>query len=270
MARSFYPGWRPARVLENRQVSNGSMWIALEAVDELPAAYDPGHVLGLGLPLNDGYIRHAYTVSRGDHLPRRFEHLYRIIPRGRMTPLLAGLSAGSEIFFHGPFHTPIEQEVRREAERILLIATGTGVGPIFGYAEKALREGETRSITLYAGFHEESHMCLMDELSTLANEYSNFEWHYTVTNPSESWHGLIGRVTDQVPERIDKRNIGIYHFHLVGNGEMVHLLRRALYGAGVTSERVTIETYFNNHAVPDESAIDALAARFLAPYGVLG
>ncbi len=209
MALSSTSLWRPARVIENRPVANGSMWIRLEAIDDLPAAFEPGHVLGLGLMHDQGTMRHAYTVSRADPESRRFEHLYRVIPGGRMTPHLAALPAGAPISFHGPFHTPIQKEIRAVAERIVLIATGTGIGPVFGYAEKALCEGESRAMTLYAGFHMESDMCLVDELEALAREHHNFAWHFTVSHPSESWRGLTGRVTDCVPAQDRRRTISM-------------------------------------------------------------
>jgi CDP-4-dehydro-6-deoxyglucose reductase, E3 len=250
-------------VLDNRAVAHGSMWITLEAADGLPAAYEPGHVLGLGLKVDTGYMRHAYTVSRADPLARRFEHLYRVIPDGRLTPRLTGLSIGDEMFFHGPFHTPIQQEVQTSAERIVLIATGTGVGPLFGFAEKVLNEGEVRPITLYAGFHEESHMCLIEQLEELKSRFPNFAWHFTVARPSKSWQGLTGRVTDTVPLYIDKSKLDVYHFHLVGNGEMVHLVRQALHRVGISPGRVSIETYFNHHAEPSNAEIEKLASRFL-------
>lgn len=254
--------WRPARVIENRPVANGSMWIQLEATDELPAAFEPGHVLGLGLAQDQGYLRHAYTISRADPEARRFEHLYRVIPGGRMTPHLAVLSAGAPISFHGPFHTPIQTEVRSSAKRIVLIATGTGIGPVFGYAEKALSEGESRRMTLYAGFHVESDMCLTHELEALARKHPNFAWHFTVSHPSAVWHGSIGRVTESVPARIHGEELTDCHFHLVGNGEMVHVMRRALHLVGVTPDRVSIETYFNHYAQPPDGEVQRLAARF--------
>ncbi len=264
MVQDNNPSWRPARVIGNRKIANGSMWITLEAVDESPAAFEPGHVLGLGLKSNEGYLRHAYTVSRGEPHARRFEHLYRIIPEGRVTPRLAELSIGDMVSFHGPFHTPIQQEIQADAEHIILIITGTGIGPLFGYAEKALREGETRPITLYAGFHEESHICLTGELDALAQRHLNFEWHFTVTHPSADWRGPTGRVTECVPDRIDKQKMETYHFHLVGNGEMVRLVQRALHRAGISPGRVSIETYFNHRAEPSDAEIDKLAARDLA------
>jgi len=262
MARDTNPGWRPARVVDNRRVANGSMWIALEAVDELPAAYEPGHVLGLGLKLNDCYMRHAYTVSRGKPQTRRFEHLYRIVSQGRMSPRLAELPPDAEMFFHGPFHTPIQQEIQTGADRIVLMATGAGVGPLFGYAEKALSEGETRPMSLFAGFREESDICLAGELDNLARSHLNFKWHCTTSHPTKNWRGLTGRITEWVPDSIEKEKLETYHFHLVGNGEMVHLVRKALYRAGMPAGRVSIETYFNHHAEPPNAEIDIPAERF--------
>jgi hypothetical protein len=65
-----------------------------------------------------------------------------------MSPRLAELRGGATVFFHGGFHTPIQQEIQSGAERIVPMATGVGVGPIFGYAEKALAEGEPRPMSL--------------------------------------------------------------------------------------------------------------------------
>ena len=262
MKSNVFPGWRPARVIRNRPVANGSMWMTLEADDEFTAGYEPGHVLSLGLKLGNGVMRHAYTVSRGEPRLRRFEHLYRVIFQGRMTPQLSQLLPGDTVFFHGPFHTPIQYEIQPGAERIVLIGTGTGVGPLFGYAEKALLEGETRPIALYASFREESHICMTQELEGLARRYPDFRWQYSVTNPSQNWSGFTGRVTEWVPVQTGMYKLETHHFHLVGNGEMVQLVRRALLLAGVAPERVSTETYFNHHAEPDQWEIDQVAERF--------
>jgi len=258
--------WRPARIIENRPVASGSMWLTLEAADGLPAAFEPGHVLGLGLQQENGLMRHAYTVSRGEPSPGRFAHLYRIIPNGRMTPLLAAQNTGDTVYFHGPFHTPIQREIQRDAERVVLIATGTGVGPVFGYAEKTLREGETRPIALYTGFREVSDICLSEELDELSRRYANLSWEFSLTRPPRGWMGLAGRVTECVPEQLVQNELHTGHFHLVGNGDMVHLMRKALVRAGVSPGRVSIETYFNHHAEPPEPEIDSLVSRLRANF----
>jgi NAD(P)H-flavin reductase len=239
------------------------MWIVLEATDESPAAFQPGHVLGLGLKLTDNTLmRHAYTVSRGEAATRRFEHLYRVVSGGRMSPMLAQISPDDTVFFHGPFHNPIQKEIDADAEHIVLISTGAGIGPLFGYAQKALADGEARPITLYAGFREESDACLRGELSTLATRHLNFNWRFTVTRPSKNWDGLTGRVTEVVPDQIGLNQLEKYHFHLVGNGEMVRLMQEGLHRAGMPIGRVTVETYFNHYFEPADEAVEELAARF--------
>lgn len=263
MVQDLRSSWRRARVVENRAVANGSMWLSLEASDALPAAFAPGHVLGLGLKqADDTLMRHAYTVSRGQSTSGRFEHLYRIVHGGRMSTRLAQLSQEDIVYFHGPFHTPIQEEIHSDAERIVLISTGAGIGPLFGYAEKTLSEGELRRITLYAGFREESDTCLVGELRNLENRHANFSWHYTLSRPSPTWYGLKGRVTESVPECLTRQELTSSHFHLVGNGEMVHLVRRALHHAGVATNRVSIETYFNHYANPSTDRVEELASRF--------
>jgi NAD(P)H-flavin reductase len=235
------------------------MWITLEAADALPACYEPGHVIGLSLEVDHGHLRRAYTVSRPEPRRRRFSILYRIVSHGRMSPRLAALQRGATVFFRGRFHTPIQQEIHSKAERIVLMATGVGIGPIFGYAEKALAEGETRPMSLSAGFRQLSDICLAAELETLAQRHANFEWHVTLTHAPPGWRGLTGRLTERVQEWIDTDRLETHHVHLVGNGEMVHLVRQALYQAGMPAERVSIETYFNHHAGPLREDVEALA-----------
>ncbi|MBI3831238.1 MAG: hypothetical protein HY291_17095 [Planctomycetes bacterium] len=253
------PDWRRARVVENREIARASIWLTLEAADDLPAAYEPGHVLGLGIRTADGeMLRHAYTVSSGDSQARRFSHLYRIIPTGRMTPRLQHMRPGDEVFFHGPGHNPIQREVRGEAARIAGISTGTGIGPLYGYAEKALSEGERRPLAIYAGFREADDICLEAELKALALRFPNFAYRFTLSRPGEHWQGLRGRVNESVPALLGGLND--LHVHLVGNGEMVHYWRPALHRAGMPRERVTIETYFNHHASPSDQEIESFAA----------
>ena len=110
-------------------------------------------------------------------------------------------------------------------------------------------------------------MCLTAEFGALALRYPNFAWHFTITRPSKTWRGFTGRVTDRVPELIDTQRLEAYHFHLVGNGEMVHLVRQALLRAGALPGRVSIETYFNHYAEPPASEIEQLANRLRGPYG---
>ncbi len=252
------PPWRAARVVENREMAEGSLWLTLQAVDDEPARYEPGHVLSLALKNTDGSLqRHAYTVSSAEPAGERFSHLYRVIRDGRLTPRFKRLEVGNEVYFHGPFHTPIQEEIAPDATRIVGVATGTGIGPLYGFAVKALAEGEARAIAVYVSFRRFEDVALLPELGRLARQHENFLFDYSLTEPPPVWSGLIGRVQEAVPVHL--RDLDRTHLHIVGRGDMVHVWQAAWLRAGFAPSRVSIETYFHHHARPGEAEVDALA-----------
>lgn len=51
---------------------------------------------------------------------------------------------------------PIRQEIAPQAEAFVGMATGSGIGPLWGFAEQVLEAGWDRPIQLFAGFREEA------------------------------------------------------------------------------------------------------------------
>ncbi len=257
-------GWRKAVIVENKTIARGSKWIRLKAVDGYRITYEPGNVLSLGIPNQYGEIvSHPYTISKSDLEQGIFEHLYRVIPGGKFTPVLANLPVGSVINFRGIFHNPIIREISEGANAFIGISTGTGIGPLYGFAEKALNENILPiPITLYAGFRDSKDLCLEKELNELSEKYLNFSCQITFTNPPESWQGLKGRVTESVPQLLD--DLQNTHYHLVGNGNMIGEMMSALIKAGVPKNRVTTESYFNHKGKLDveEEIVEQIVKRF--------
>jgi NAD(P)H-flavin reductase len=255
--------WRKALVLENKLVSRGSYWIKLKAVDNKIIIYEPGNVLSLGLPNQFGEIvSHPYTVSKSDIEKGIFEHLYRLIPNGKFTPVLSRIRPGQIINFRGIYHNPIAAEISQGTAEIIGIATGTGIGPLYGFAEKILSQNSEIPITLYVGYRYPEDVSLKEELNALAEKYSNFKWQITYTNPPENWEGLSGRVTESIPPLL--KNIDNTHFHLVGNGNMIGEFRAALLKTGVEGPRITVESYFNHRgkSSPEPEIVDEIVNRF--------
>lgn len=253
--------YRPCTVVENREIARGSRWIKLRVDDEHPVPYEPGHVLSLRMTQGEWQMRHAYTITWADADERTFNIIYRVIPSGRMTPKLAMLEAGAKLEFSGVHHNPIRHEVHAAAKSVVGIATGTGVGPLYGYFRYVLERGlETRPCSLYIGFREESDIGPRAELNVLASKFPNFKWAPTLTQPTPEWRGLRGRVTDSVPPLIAKPRET--HFHLVGNGAMIVEMEAALTKIGVPNEFVSDEYYFNWDPEATEEVASSIASRF--------
>ncbi|HTB34062.1 MAG TPA: FAD-dependent oxidoreductase [bacterium] len=249
-----------ALVVENKPLGRGNRWLKLQFKPGAALDHEPGSVVGLSVRHGQGLLRHAYTVSRADAQARTLEFLYRVIPDGRMTPHLADLGPGAEVLMAGRGGHPISGEVSTDPEGIVLVSTGTGIGPLFGYSRLALAKGLKLPLTLFAGFREAADACLQEELAELAAQHPNFTWHFSLSRPDQAWKGLRGRVTETMPALLGPvRNL---HFHLVGNGAMVVELYNALTSLGLKDERVTSEVYFNFPDEVDGDTVDAIAARF--------
>lgn len=253
--------WRPATVLDNREFARGSRWITLRSDDDHPLVYEPGNVLGLRIADGRRHLRHAYTVTWADPEARTFSIIYRVIPTGTMTPKLAALEQGATVGFSGVHHNPIRHEVNPGARKVVGLATGTGVGPLYGYFRFVLEHTlEKRPLSLYVGYREAADIGPRTELDALAAKYSNFQWAPTLSQPDAGWKGLRGRLTESVPPLIAKPRET--HFHLVGNGGMLVEMEAALAKIGVPGDFVSDEYYFNWDAEATDPVAEQIAARF--------
>lgn len=241
-------------------LGRGNRWLKLEVHGDSPLDHEPGTVLGLAMRHGTEALRHAYTVSWADPAARTLEFLYRVIPGGRMTPHLSALGPGAELAIMGRGGHPISAEVSTQPAGLVLVSTGTGIGPIFGYSKKALQGGLEIPIQLFAGFREEEDACLKEELVQLAAKFPHFKWHFSLSRPQPSWKGLRGHVTESMATVLGP--VGDQHFHLVGNGKMVVELYKVLRLVGLEDERVTSEIYFNYAEDLDPERLRSLAGKF--------
>jgi NAD(P)H-flavin reductase len=248
---------RPARVVENRLIARGSCWLSLRIEDEWPLPYRPGTITSVLLEVGGHRLRHPYTVCAVDPESREIALLFRVIQGGNMTPLLSQLGAGNELAIAGAFATPIAGLIRPEATSVLGISTGTGIGPLAGFAREALLDPDwTRPITLLSGFRTEVDVPLAPQLEAM-EEDPRFSWQLCLSQGSENWEGLRGRVTTVLPKVVESLQ-GV-HVHLVGNGKMITELRAGLLKVGFPTEFLTSETYYNRNVPPDPQVVQQLA-----------
>jgi len=254
MSGDWTQAWRPGQLVANRESGRGTRLLELELRDELPFPFEPGHVV----VLRHAGHRHPYTVSRARPERRALDLLLRVIPGGRLTPALAAAAPGALFEVSGLHHSPIQEGIADRAATVVGLATGSGLGPLWGFAEAALAGGWDRPIQLFAGFREAADICLGPELDALQARHPQFRWQPTLTRPEPGWQGLRGRLGESVPPLV--RSPRSCHFHLVGNGAMLAEFMAALEALGVPPEQVTSEVFFNFKAEPDPAAVQTILA----------
>lgn len=243
-----------ARVVESREVARATWWLLLEPEDGLPEPHAPGDVVAVYVAdLSGRWIRHPYTVCFAD--ATRIGLVVRVIRHGRISPALAALQPGDTLRLGGRFGEPIARLVG-DAPAVVGLSTGTGVGPLLGWARTADRPN-----VLLTGFREAVDIPFADALGALPNT----TWLPTLTKPGAGWTGLVGRVPAHVGAAVASlRAAGVdprrAHWHLVGNGAMVTDVRHGLLSAGLEPVRVTTEIYHNRGTAADPAVAAAVAA----------
>lgn len=253
---------RRARVTSVEAVTTtGTVRLGFEVVDGEPFSFDPGQFVGIEARFEGrGYRRSPYCILSPPTPEPVFEILVRVVPVGPLSQYLGGLRVGDEVAFRGPTGRSM---VPRDSDRELtLLATGTGVAPLYSLAKHLLDNGYPQPISLWWGLRLVEDICLTDELDALAAAYPRFTYDITLSQPSDSWTGLRGRVGESVPPLLP--NLGNRRYVLVGNGAMIEELAFALSDLGVVQKFVYKEPFFDLGHQPDPDIVAAIRERFVA------
>jgi len=164
----------------------------------------------LGLPTGQHIaIRHevdgkqlarSYTPTSSNKDRGRLELTVKIYEGGKLTPWLSKLNVGDTVEIRGPkgemkYHKNLVKELG-------MIAGGTGITPMFQIIRRICEDprDDTKTTLLYAN-KTEADILLKDELDKFAAQYEQFNVHYVLSSPSESWKGDKGRVSKEMIEQ---------------------------------------------------------------------
>lgn len=244
-----------------RLTPTGTLRILFRVVDDQPFSFKPGRFVGIEAKVPDlGYLRSPYCILSPPSEDRTFELLVRIVPEGPLSCHLATRRPGDVIDFRGPLGRSM---VPKEPDtRLVLLATGVGVGPLLSLVSHLADEGFDRLITLYWGLRLAEDICLVDDLDALVARYPRFSYHISLSRPPEGWTGLRGRLSETVPPLLDR--LSGTHFYLVGNGAMNREMAAVLSDLGVQKKLIYEEHFFNPKHVPDPRTLEAIRRRFVA------
>ena len=256
-------GRRAEVVFVDRLTETGTVRIRGRVTDDLPFDYKPGQFLAFQEEVPGvGVQRSPYCMFQPAAPDRTFEMLIRVFPEGPLSHYMASMRPGTPLAFRGPSGRsmlPKDDDVDSE---LVMLATGVGISPLHSVIVHLLRVGDPRRIQLFWGLRLEEDICLTDELDALAAAHPNFTYAISLSQPSEEWDGLRGRLTETVPPMLD--SLGGKRYYLSGNGAMCEEMELALSGMGVDRSLIRQERFFNVSYRAEPSTIDAIAARFVA------
>jgi CDP-4-dehydro-6-deoxyglucose reductase len=182
--------------------------------------------------LEDGR-RRAFSIANAPHDDETLEFHIRHIEGGEFTShVFDDMSEGEILRIEGPLGTFF---LREDSERpIIMLATGTGFGPIKGIIEHAIAEHSHRPITLYWGARSKDGLYMHELAQKWADENANIEYRPVLSQPDEDWDGRTGYVQDAVIADFD--DLSSFEMYACGHPQMVHSAKDALVIKGLDAD----------------------------------
>lgn len=176
-----------------------------------------------------GFPQRSYSMSNqpgSDEL-----HFFiRQIPGGRVSDeVLSIMQTGDLVQVDGPYGDSYLES--SHTGPILLVAGGSGIGPIKSILDRALSIGMKQSIYLYFGVREIQDVYLREYFRGLETKHKNFHFHIAVDRGTDEANLYSGRVGDLVLK--DWTQIeGEWRAYLAGPPPMVEGVSQSLFAKG--------------------------------------
>ncbi len=203
-----------------------------------PLEYKAGQFINL---FKDKATARSYSLAS---LPALDEPLFlnvRKVPGGLVSNwLFENLKAGDELEISEAtgdcFYVP-----GNAGQNILLIATGTGLAPLYGIVRDALMNGHQGRLSLYHGSYDIGGFYLVDELKELVRLHDNFSYVPCVSEGAAPKGYVQGMVLDAALN--DYPDLSGWRVFLCGNPNMVHAAKKQTFFAGASMREIFADPF---------------------------
>jgi len=214
----------PCRVSKMERLASDVMVLTLRMPMNETMRFMAGQYIEMILP---GGERRNYSIAIApdiEGLPHIELHI-RHVPGGMFTDrVFTALKEREVLRFEGPFGTFF---LREESEKpILMLASGTGFGPIKSIVEYAIKKGIERRIEIYWGGRRKQDIYMMALAQSWAAHHDNISFHPVLSAPTPEcdWTGDVGNVHQVAKDH--HSDLSGYQVYACGAPVMVDAARR--------------------------------------------
>lgn len=222
----------PAKVFELNKLNDDVMQVFIKLPEAERLQYLAGQYLDILLP--DGR-RRSFSIANAPHDDTYIELHIRHIVGGEFTDhVFRDMHAQELLRIEGPHGSFF---LREDSDRaILLLATGTGFGPVKAIVEHAIAEGLQRPIYIYWGARDKAGLYMDELVSRWDYEYAHIHYRPVLSQPKpeDQWQGRTGHVQDAV--QADFNDLRDFELYACGHPAMVYSAKDALVALGIAPE----------------------------------
>lgn len=201
---------------------------------------EPGQYLTL---MTDASLARSYSIANNPTLDGYIDLHIRLVNNGHMSHWVKNdAHAGTKVNLFGPTGSCFYNlELQPEAPMILA-GTGTGLAPLYGIINEALRKGHKGTIQLFHGARSEEGLYLVKELEKLAQDHQNFIYIPCVLDGSDKAFYQTGDLQTILLSHLPQDKSAI-HLYLCGAPDMINPLKTKAFIAGIPSKQIFADPF---------------------------
>lgn len=182
----------------------------------------------------------AYSIASTDAQKDGFKLIFKFVDNGIASQYVWALKGEETLTMTGPFGKVFFQEP--PTEQVIFLNTGSGISQHFSFIESRMHQYPNLKYILFFGVRREIDIYYLSELDRLKKHLPNFEYHFVLSRPSDSWTGKRGYVQHHLKD-IDYKNTPTT-FYMCGNGGMIKDVKHQLFEVdGIDKAKVWAEAF---------------------------
>jgi ferredoxin-NADP reductase/ferredoxin len=225
-----------ATVRALRRLTEDIIGLTLRVADPPGFTWRPGQFIDLHVP-GSGHpsARRSFSIANRPSAepPRELELFIRRYPGGRLSGMLGeSIRVGTRLGFTGPYGT---FGLRPSSRPVLLVAGGSGLGPVLALLRELVVVGCERPVRLWFGARRESELFCQAEIAALGERLADFRFI-----------PVVGRfVHEAIDEELSDPDV-----YMCGPPPMLEAVEALMVRRGVRPEQIVQDRFTSSAQAP--------------------
>lgn len=231
--------WLTGKVIEKKQWNQRLFSLRIQADFR---DFMPGQFVRVALDLDGERVARPYSLvnNPGDDC---LEVYFNVVPEGPLSPKLAELKTGDEIFVTDKANGFLTVDEVPECRHLWLLATGTGIGPFLSILKSEKVWQRFEKVVLCYSVRDRSELSYQEQIRTIEGEHGE----QFLFVPFITREQVEGAMNQRIPQCIldgslEKRaditiNENDSHIMMCGNSAMISSVSECLESRGLRKHR---------------------------------
>ncbi|WP_413282776.1 ferric reductase-like transmembrane domain-containing protein [Vibrio sp. MA40-2] len=240
LAKKWVMKAKPFTLVEVKKVSSRDWQVTLEKNSQDDFVFKAGQFVWLNTDKSVFSMNeHPFSIASCTNDLPRFSLLIREL--GDYTSQLDKLSIGQKVFVDGPYGS-MSLDSSKNAESVVLIAGGAGIGPMLSLLRELAVQNDKRPVRLIYGNGDYQQMVLQTEITQLEKDMPDFRQQLVCINPSNEADVRQGVIDKNCIENVlQHMNASHCNVYLCGPQGMISSVKTSLNSLNIASSDIHYE-----------------------------